>query len=95
MANNDRQGHRRRQVLRIMGAAGVAAVLLPQTWTKPILRSVVVPAHAETTPAKTTKTKTPSTSAPTTQQESYLHDGGSTPKTRLAMIIDSLGLMKG
>ena len=32
-----------------VGAVAASAVLLPKSWTTPVLRSVVVPAHAETT----------------------------------------------
>jgi hypothetical protein len=42
----------RRRLLKlagITGAAGLGAIFLPSSWTKPVLRSVVVPAHAQTT----------------------------------------------
>jgi len=44
--------HRRELLKRsaIIGAAATAPLLLPTSWTKPVLRSVVVPAHAQTTP---------------------------------------------
>jgi hypothetical protein len=42
----------RRRLLKvagITGAAGLGAIFLPSSWTKPVLRSVVVPAHAQVT----------------------------------------------
>ncbi len=51
------------------GAAAVAGVTLPKKWTKPVMDSVILPAHAETTSGAggaggtTTTTTTP---APTT-----------------------------
>ena len=48
----------RRTLLKATGVAGLGAVLLPSSWTKPILKAVVVPAHAQTTPAATTTTNT-------------------------------------
>jgi hypothetical protein len=115
----------RRQVIRVAGAAGFAAIVLPQSWTKPILRAVVVPAHAQTTPAtqsatttakpaSTTKkpdqttnpprttprtTNPPSTTSTTTQRPSttgarFYPSDASAPDSKLAVVIDSLGLMK-
>ena len=51
-------GATRRKVLKATGIAGLGAIILPSSWTKPILRSVVVPAHAQTTPEATTTTTT-------------------------------------
>ena len=39
-----------------IGALVAAAPLLPKTWTTPVLRSIVVPAHAATTVVTTTTT---------------------------------------
>ena len=124
MTDKENQGYGRRRVLRVAGVAGLAAIVLPQSWAKPVLRSVVVPAHAQTTPAsKTTETtsttnttetktttrtrttRTTSTTATSTTATlttvtltTFPTDAGSLygepQKSRLAMIIDSLGLMK-
>ena len=51
-------GATRRKLLKATGIAGLGAIILPSSWTKPILRSVVVPAHAQTTPEATTTTTT-------------------------------------
>ena len=40
----------RREIIKLAGAVGVVASILPTSWTKPILKTVVVPAHAQTTP---------------------------------------------
>jgi len=42
----------RRRLLKVAGitsAAGLGAIFLPSSWTKPVLRSVVTPAHAQLT----------------------------------------------
>jgi hypothetical protein len=55
----------RRKLLKLAGIAGATAIVLPSSWTKPILRTVVVPAHAKTTPV-VTMTTTPTTTTITT-----------------------------
>ncbi len=41
----------RRQAVKIITVGGVAAtLLLPTKWTKPVIESVVVPAHAQASP---------------------------------------------
>ena len=47
----------RRTLLKATGIAGLGAIVLPSSWTKPVLKSVVVPAHAQTTPAADEKAK--------------------------------------
>jgi hypothetical protein len=43
--------HDRRQVLRIFTIGGVAtAFSLPTDWTRPLVKSVIVPAHAQASP---------------------------------------------
>ena len=64
--NSRTTGATRRKVLKISGFAGVAAIVLPTSWTKPILRAVVVPAHAQTTPGVTTTATTSVTTTGTT-----------------------------
>jgi len=47
----DPKGNSRRAVLRkCLLAAGVTAVALPSTWRKPLVNSVILPAHAQTSP---------------------------------------------
>jgi hypothetical protein len=50
------QNPTRRRVLKIAGIGGAAAVtlILPSKWTKPIVESIVVPAHAAASVATTT-----------------------------------------
>ncbi|MGE3529426.1 MAG: hypothetical protein AB7G54_08350 [Methyloceanibacter sp.] len=41
----------RRQILKIFTIGGVAtALVLPASWTKPLVKSVIVPAHAQASP---------------------------------------------
>ena len=48
-------------------SAGTGAfAALPETWTKPIVQSVILPAHAQTSPLRTATT---TTAAPTTTEE--------------------------
>ena len=44
----------RRRVLTLVGGATALTVLLPSKWTKPIVESIVVPAHAQATRIVTT-----------------------------------------
>jgi hypothetical protein len=45
------QRHDRRQVLKIFTIGGVAtALVMPTSWTKPLVKSVIVPAHAQASP---------------------------------------------
>ena len=64
--SRDAAGATRRKLLKLTGVAGVAAIVLPSSWTKPILRTVVVPAHAQTTPAAVTTTTGTTTVTTTT-----------------------------
>jgi hypothetical protein len=45
----------RRQALKIVITIGGVAttVLLPSKWTRPVVQSIVVPAHAQASPART------------------------------------------
>jgi hypothetical protein len=59
----------RRKVLRSLGgAAGVlgAATQVPEKWTRPVVDSVMLPAHAQTSPAPSTTSAPPTTQAPLT-----------------------------
>jgi hypothetical protein len=49
----------RRRVLEISIGGIVTATLLPSKWIKPVVEAVVVPAHAQASPAKATPTTTP------------------------------------
>ncbi len=44
----------RRRALKIMalGAAGALAIVLPSKWTRPVVESIVVPAHAAASPPR-------------------------------------------
>lgn len=56
----------RRQIIRTILIGGVATTLiLPGKWTKPLVNSVIVPAHAQASPPVTTSTTTSTTGAPT------------------------------
>ena len=46
----------RRKALKAIGASGVLAGTIPGSWTKPLVESVVLPAHAQTSPPSTTCT---------------------------------------
>ena len=53
----------RRQAVQIIALGGVTAtLLLPSRWTKPVIETFVVPAHAQASPPRTTAT----TEGPTT-----------------------------
>lgn len=54
---------RRKTILGIVGTAGGAS-LLPEKWVKPVIDSVILPSHAQT--SSTTTTSAPVTPAPTT-----------------------------
>jgi len=60
----------RRPLLKAIGAGagtGVALGLLPKSWMRPVVQSVIVPAHAAASPSVTTTTASPTTTvAPTT-----------------------------
>jgi hypothetical protein len=53
----------RRRVLTIAGIGGASAVtvMLPAKWTRPIVESIVVPAHAQASSATTTSGTTSTT----------------------------------
>jgi hypothetical protein len=58
MTDNPEQGSGlanlgRRRVLKIATIGGVATLVLPDKWSKPVVKSVIVPAHAEASPVKT------------------------------------------
>jgi len=61
------KGRERRKVLKGAAAAVASTALLPDAWVKPVLRTVVVPAHAQTTVVTTspptTGTETPQTTS--------------------------------
>ena len=57
----------RRKLVKIITIGGVlATVALPNSWIKPVIQSVIVPAHAQASPASFTTTVAPTTAAPPT-----------------------------
>jgi hypothetical protein len=59
------KGPDRRKFLTITAAGGVITTLaLPSRWTKPIVKSVIVPAHAEASPAEKEHTTKPPVTTP-------------------------------
>jgi hypothetical protein len=57
---------RRRVLKKALIGATAGAVLLPERWLKPVIEAVIVPAHAETSPATTTTGAPTTTAHPTT-----------------------------
>ncbi len=56
----------RRNILRgALGGGALAPLVLPEQWTKPVVKTLVVPAHATASPATTTAAPT-TTPLPTT-----------------------------
>ncbi len=57
MSEGNKKNVSRRQVMTTVAIGGVAtAVMLPSKWTKPIVDSVITPAHAQSSPPPTTVT---------------------------------------
>lgn len=59
---------KRRSLLKMIGAslgAGSALAILPKSWTRPVVHSVIVPAHAAASPATTVTTATTATTVTT------------------------------
>ncbi len=54
----------RRLLLKAIGS-GAALSIVPKSWTRPVVQSVVVPAHAAASPVKTSTTTTTATTATT------------------------------
>jgi hypothetical protein len=55
----EERGPNRRRVLQIFGIGGAAlAIALPARWTRPVVQSIVVPAHAAASPANSSTTRT-------------------------------------
>ena len=52
----------RRRLLQTVAAAAVGLTVLPSKWTKPIVGTIVVPAHAAVSPASPTPTASASPS---------------------------------
>lgn len=67
MSEGNEKNISRRQVMKTIAIGGVAtAVMLPGKWTKPIVDSVITPAHAASSAPATTAAPTSTTAAPTT-----------------------------
>lgn len=57
----------RRNILRgALGGGALAPLVLPEQWTKPVVKTLVVPAHAAASPATTTAAPTTTARPPTT-----------------------------
>jgi hypothetical protein len=50
----------------VLTGGAIAAVVLPAKWTKPIIKQIVVPAHAQTTMMNTTRPPVTLTMPPST-----------------------------
>jgi hypothetical protein len=68
-------GFDRRPVLKALGF-GASFGLLPKAWTRPIVHSIVVPAHAAASPSTTTTTGTTSS---TTAEPCVIKPGQANP----------------
>ncbi len=68
--NYSNKSSQRRKTLKTIlltgGATAVVTKALPREWTRPIVDSVVLPAHAQTTTVVTTTSAPATTTAPTT-----------------------------
>lgn len=51
MADRARENPNRRRLLAMTGGSLATAALVPHSWTRPVIKSVIVPAHAQTTGA--------------------------------------------
>ena len=52
--DSKQNGPDRRRLLKVVTLGGIATTLaLPSKWTKPIVKSVIVPAHAAASPSPT------------------------------------------
>ena len=66
-SNKSSQRRKTLKTILLTGGATVAVTkALPHKWTKPIVDSVVLPAHAQTTTVVTTTSAPATTAAPTT-----------------------------
>ena len=67
----------RRKALKIIvaGTAVAGALAIPSRWSKPVVNSIILPAHAQATNAQGPATETTTTAVPTTN--SPLGEGGS------------------
>ena len=67
MSEGNEKNISRRQVMKTIAIGGVAtAVMLPGKWTKPIVDSVITPAHAASSAPPTTGTTTATPTTTTT-----------------------------
>ena len=55
----------RRRILQIGLAGSSLGALVPERWVKPVVKSVIVPAHAAASPQTTTTTTTTTPRQPT------------------------------
>ena len=56
--DDDNRNISRRRALKVLGVGGVvvATLALPSKWTRPVVETIVVPAHAQSSPRATTTT---------------------------------------
>jgi hypothetical protein len=55
----------RRRVLEVLTVGGLTVtIIIPSSWIKPIIESIVIPAHAQASPAKTPLRAATSTPSP-------------------------------
>lgn len=59
---SDKNVSRRRAIKIVASGALVATIALPSKWSRPIVESIIVPAHAQASPPLTTGTGTTATS---------------------------------
>ena len=76
--NADRVSASRRLVLQALATAAVGVTMLPAAWSKPIVGSIVVPAHAAVSPASPVVSVSQS-NTPTPTSPGLSPTGGVTP----------------
>lgn len=63
---SDKNVSRRRAIKIVASGALVATIALPSKWSRPIVESIIVPAHAQASPPLTTGTGTTGTTVTST-----------------------------
>lgn len=64
----------KRNLLKTMLAGAGAYQIMPATWHKPIINSVIIPAHAQTSPTDQSPLEPPTTEPPTPEPTTYTID---------------------
>ena len=78
---DDLAAERRRLLKQAIAGGIVGAVFLPERWVRPVVDAVIVPAHAQTSPAPTTTTATPSTTTTVAPSTTVLTTTTTAPST--------------